>query len=190
MSASLVMSSDLDRTAKEFVELLEVWLRLAKKEHSKNKLAFKQTIEESVLPMVDKKYFAYQAAGSHLKKMSDEQKAEYVKSLEQALINGYASILMYYNNEQLLLQQIRIADSGKLAKVVVSAIPKGSVNSPKGNIVLSWRYNKEMKNWLIYDVQSDGISLLEIKRKEISSFISKHGVDVLNSKLTMTRTVC
>jgi phospholipid transport system substrate-binding protein len=179
----------LDNTAREFIEQLEFKLKEAKNNDPKNKQAFRQTIRDSVLPMVDKKYFAYKTLGSHLKKMSNEQKTEYVDSLEQTLINSYASILMHYNNERLLLQQIKMADSGKLAKVIVSAIPQDGVHSPTRNIVLSWRYNKEIDNWRIYDFQSDGISLLQSKQKEISSIISKHGIDGLNNRLRKVETV-
>lgn len=184
-----VQSTVLDDTAKGFVDLLELRLKEAKKSYPQDKQAFRKTIKDSVLPMVDKKYFAFKAAGSHLKKMSNEQKAEYVDSLEQTLINSYASILMHYNNEQLVLQQVKMADSGKLAKAIVIAFPQEGINSPVRNIILSWRYNKEISNWRIYDFQSDGISLLQSKQKEISSIISKHGVDGLNKKLRMVETV-
>lgn len=176
-SYSIAASELIDNEAQTFTTTLEKHLRITKAQFPDDPNAIKAVVEEVVLPIVDKKYFAYKVLGKHAVKMSDEQKALFTELLMTSMVSNYMTILRQYNNESLLLETVKVSDSGKTAKTRIAVHSNIGTNVKDKSIVLAWRFNKTKEHWTIYDLEAEGISLLQSKQKEIASLISQQGIE-------------
>ena len=136
-------------------------------------------VHQDILPYVDTRYFAYKVLGKHLEKLSKEQREEFVQLLTDSLMNNYAHSLKGYDNEQLELSNVTMAPSKKTSQVSMKLNGKGK----NTNLTTKWRYSEQSRQWLMYDLIVEGVSLLQTKQKEMASLIAAHGPDAVISKL-------
>ena len=172
---SFASSELIEVKARDFTLSLEKHLKLIKSRLPDDPNAIRTVIEEVVLPNVDTRYFAYKILGKHASQMTNEQKETFKELLKVSMINNYIAVLKHYNNEALLLETVRKSESGKTAKALIKVSANIDVNTKAKKLVLVWRYNKEIGTWNIYDLEAEGISLLQSKQKEIASVINQHG---------------
>lgn len=128
--------------------------------------------------------------GKHGVKMTEQQKLVFTELLKGSMVNNYISVLKHYNNESLILEAVSLSESGKTAKTKILITSVNDLTVKDKKIVLAWRYNKEKEEWKIYDLEAEGISLLQSKQKEIASVINKHGIEnmlaLLSNKAQVT----
>ena len=136
-------------------------------------------VNQDILPFVDTRYFAYKVLGKHLEKLSKEQREEFVQLLTDSLMNNYAHSLKGYDNEQLELSNVTMAPSKKTSQVSMKLNGKGK----NTNLTTKWRFSEQSRQWLMYDLIVEGVSLLQTKQKEMASLIAAHGPDAVISKL-------
>ena len=186
-------SEQIEHEAKAFTTSLEKHLRLIKVRFPDDPNALRAVVEEVILTNVDAKYFAYKVLGKHVTKMTELQKLSFVDLLKTSMVNNYIAVLKHYNNESLLLEAVNKSESGKTAKTRILITPVNNSAAKDKKIVLAWRYNKEKGVWKIYDLEAEGISLLQSKQKEIASIINKQGVenmlDLLGNKAKTTKSI-
>lgn len=193
LSMPYVMANpeQIELEAKAFTTSLEKHLRLIKARFPNDPNALRAVVEEVILTNVDAKYFAYKVLGKHVTKMTELQKLSFVDLLKTSMVNNYIAVLKHYNNESLLLETVNKSESGKTAKAKILIAPVNNSGEKDKKIVLAWRYNKEKGVWKIYDLEAEGISLLQSKQKEIASIINKQGIenmlDLLGNKAKITK---
>lgn len=187
---AIANSDQIDLEAKTFTSTLEDQLRLIKVRFPDDPNALRAVVEEVILTNVDAKYFAYKVLGKHGVKMTEQQKLVFTELLKGSMVNNYISVLKHYNNESLILEAVSLSESGKTAKTKILITSVNDLTVKDKKIVLAWRYNKEKEEWKIYDLEAEGISLLQSKQKEIASVINKHGIEnmlaLLSNKAQVT----
>lgn len=134
----------------------------------------KVVIEEELLPFFDYKYAAYKVLGSHLKKTTKSQRNDFINVFRVHLINVYGHILFEYKK-----QKFDILDNNnfKNKKIVsINVIVRGE-NDQLTHFVFKLKKNSKTKEWKVFDVIAEGISMLHSKQSEFGELIQKKGID-------------
>jgi phospholipid transport system substrate-binding protein len=137
-------------------------------------------VDEELMPHIDYKYAAYKILGKNLKKTSKEQRAKFVVSMRQYLIRTYANALMQYQDQQVIFEKDKPTKGKNIVSVSTQIIDN---NRPTIDIAFKLRQNKKSKEWKAYDMVVEGISLLSSKQAELTSRISKQGIEQVTLEL-------
>lgn len=137
-------------------------------------------VEEELMPFIDYRYSAFKILGSHLKKASKEQRTMFSEAMSQNLARTYASALMSYKNQQVLFETEKPVVGHKIVAIRAKII---EVNKPTINVVFKMRINKKNKEWKVFDMVVEGISLLSSKKAELGKRISQYGVEQVTREL-------
>lgn len=129
-------------------------------------------LSQYLLPEVDTRYFTYKVLNKNMAKVPDELKAAFVSELTLQLINTYSNLLTAYNNEVINIGQSTLSKSGKMAMVDITIVGKSKTNKAVVKLMLS-----NDSNWLFFDIEVEGISLLQTKQAEINASFTKLGVE-------------
>jgi ABC-type transporter MlaC component len=137
-----------------------------------NKANIRGVLSQYLLPEVDTRYFTYKVLNKNMAKVPDELKAAFVSELTLQLINTYSNLLTAYNNEVINIGQSTLSKSGKMAMVDITIVGKSKTNKAVVKLMLS-----NDSNWLFFDIEVEGISLLQTKQAEINASFTKLGVE-------------
>lgn len=134
---------------------------------------------EFVLPYVDTKKMARYVMGRYWRTASDTQKVSFVNAFSNTLIRSYSKSLLKLHIE---LVDVRPAQPVKPGRVTVPSI----VDQADGNrtdVVYRAYLNDKTKQWMLYDVSIEGISMLLNYRKAYASDFSKKGIDAVITEM-------
>ena len=136
----------------------------------------KVIIEEELIPYFDYKYASYSVLGPHLRKTTSAQRSLFVDVFKEYSINAYGHILLNYDQ-----QKITIVDNKnfKTKKIVNIPVRMRDNSGLVTQLNFKLRKNKKTKEWKVFDVIAEGISLLDTKRSEFGPVIQKQGIDKL-----------
>ena len=67
-------------------------------------LLMRDIIEEELMPSIDYRYASYRILGKHLKKISKQQRAEFVKAMRHYLVRTYSIALAKYKNQKVIFE--------------------------------------------------------------------------------------
>ena len=136
------------------------------------KVNIRAVLTEYLLPEVETRYFTYKVLNKNLTKVPEALRESFVTELSLQLINTYSSLLNKYNNEQLYIGQSSLSPSGKMAMVDITIVGK-----TKSNKALVKLMQSNANDWLFFDIEVEGISLLQTKQGEINASFNRLGVD-------------
>lgn len=109
------------------------------------------------------------------KKISADERKEFVELFQQFLTRSYVGNVDGYSGEQVEFLKERL--KGKFAEVQTKVV------SPKVKIPLDYRLLKKNERWGVYDVVIDGVSLTKNYRGQFSRIIKSSSFDGLLEKL-------
>jgi ABC-type transporter MlaC component len=173
ISTSVFASAD---TAKDKVKTVfgqvEKSLVMLKQTQGLTKASIREVLTEYLLPEVETRYFTYKVLNKNLTKVPEALRDAFVTELSLQLINTYSSLLNKYNNEALHIGQSSLSPSGKIAMVDITIIGKTKTNKALVKLVQS-----NDQAWRFFDIEVEGISLLQTKQGEINASFNRLGVD-------------
>jgi phospholipid transport system substrate-binding protein len=173
ISTSVFASAD---TAKDKVKTVfgqvEKSLIMLKQTQGLTKASIREVLTEYLLPEVETRYFTYKVLNKNLTKVPEALRDAFVTELSLQLINTYSSLLNKYNNEELHIGQSSLSPSGKIAMVDITIIGKTKTNKAIVKLVQS-----NDQAWRFFDIEVEGISLLQTKQGEINASFNRLGVD-------------
>jgi phospholipid transport system substrate-binding protein len=137
-------------------------------------------VKEELMPFIDYRYSAFKILGSHLKKASKEQRMMFSEAMSQNLERTYASALMNYQNQQVLFETEKSVVGHQIVAIKAQII---DTNKPTINVVFKMRVNKKTREWKVFDMVIEGISLLSSKKSELGKRISQYGVEQVTLEL-------
>ncbi len=137
-------------------------------------------VEEELMPSIDYRYASYRILGKHLKKISKEQRADFVIAMRHYLVRTYATALTKYKNQQVIFEADKPTKGKKIVSVKTQIV---DLNAPTIDVVFKMRQNKKTKQWKAYDMVVEGISLLSSKQAELSNKIARQGVEQVTLEL-------
>ncbi|MGR6841326.1 phospholipid-binding protein MlaC [Aliivibrio wodanis] len=142
----------------------------------------KVIVKEELMPYVNIKYSAYKLLGSHLKKTTSEERAEFVKAFDAYLISSYAQVLTLYTNQEIVLEKAKKIPEGRsIISVRVDILDSAR---PTVKVDFKLRKNKKTGEWQAFDMVAEGVSLLSTKQSEWNGKIRKEGISSVSKELT------
>ncbi|PKI14828.1 MlaC/ttg2D family ABC transporter substrate-binding protein [Colwellia sp. 12G3] len=137
-------------------------------------------VEEELMPSIDYRYASYRILGKHLKTISKEQRAEFVKAMRHYLVRTYSIALSKYKNQEVVFEAEKPINGKRIIGIKTQIIEQGA---PTINIVFQMRQDKKTKQWKAFDITVEGISLLSTKQAELNKKIAQQGIDLVTLEL-------
>lgn len=148
------------------------------KADKKHKISEKEVNEIFALfdQQFDYKLMARLSLASAFNKLSKQQKELYFKTFEHSLKNNFASKLQMYTNQNIKVTSGKQVNANRYRLSAALIID----NKPE-NIV--FKFYNDKGNWLIYDVDILGISIVGTYRAQFQDVMANGGFKVLIKKL-------
>ena len=134
-------------------------------------------IREAVDTAFDWVAFSQRALGPHWKKLSKDQKKEFVYLFGQLIEQTYMDKTRLYSDEKMIYLGEKLDEK---YGIVDAAITRSSGS----NIDIQFRIIKNKnEKWFVYDIHIEGVSLVNNYRSQFNNFLIRSGYSELISKL-------
>lgn len=141
----------------------------------------KTIVREELMPYVHVKYSASKILGRNFSTTTPEQREPFFAVFEKYIEQQYAQILTLYTDQKLDIEKPRTAPDDKTAQVNIKIIQSGK--QPVIHLVFYWYKNSKSGKWQVFDMASEGASMVDTKQKEWSPIIVKQGLETLTKRL-------
>ena len=127
--------------------------------------------------IMDFKLAAYLSLGKHWKKISKTQKKEFVEIFQQYINNYIVEKIDLYTNQKIDIGDSKIVKKGR-AELEIGILSGGETLQ----VNFKLRKNKK-KEWRVYDVDIEGVSLITTFRSQFSGVLKNTSFEELLEKL-------
>ena len=127
--------------------------------------------------IMDFQLAAYLSLGKHWKKISKTQKKEFVETFQQYINNYIVEKIDLYTNQKIDIGDSKIVKKGR-AELEIGILSGGETLQ----VNFKLRKNKK-KEWRVYDVDIEGVSLITTFRSQFSGFLKNNSFEELLEKL-------
>jgi ABC-type transporter MlaC component len=163
---------DAKAKVKQIFSQVESSLIKLKQTETLTKANIRDVLNQYLLPEVDTRYFTYKILNKNFTKVPEELREPFIAELSLQLINTYSNLLNKYDNEVINIGESTISKSGKMAMVDITIV--GSTKTNKAVVKL---LQSSTQAWLFFDIEVEGISLLQTKQAEINASFNKLGIE-------------
>ncbi|MGB6103984.1 MAG: ABC transporter substrate-binding protein [Pusillimonas sp.] len=146
---------------------------------SGNLESINKVIDEYVLPYVNFEKTTRLAAGRHWREATPQQQKDLVQAFKGTLIRTYSGALTKVDQRSAFTMLPFRGDASADDVVVRSTLTQS--NGPA--VGIDYRLEKTQQGWKIYDLNVEGIWLIQNYRNQFSQQISQNGVDGLIAAL-------
>lgn len=136
----------------------------------------RQKIWDIISHYFDFKEMAKRSLGRHWRKLTEEQREEFVDLFSYLLQHSYIGKIDKYTNEKVVYDKEII--QGKYATVKTTILSKNDVQIP-----VNYRLKKKGDKWMVYDVSVEGVSLVNNYRAQFNSVIVSKSYEALVERL-------
>ncbi len=140
-------------------------------------------INETVIPIIDLNAMGKLILGKYWKTASEEQRKKFIAEFKDMLVRTYAKSLVDYGHAKVNVLPKRGKQGGKYY-TVKTELDIGSGKKPL-QIAYIFRNNKE-KEWKVFDLAVDGLSLVKNFRTSFGQEIKEISLDALIERLAST----
>lgn len=134
----------------------------------------KEIIKNDLMPYVDIKYASFKVMGASIRDTNEQQRNRFVSAFTTYIIDTYSSALAKYNTDQTI--EIDPKTQGDEKNTIVN-VKITTQDSQTFNVMFKLRQNNKTKEWKVFDLVAEGISLLSSKQAEFSNIINQKGID-------------
>ena len=127
--------------------------------------------------IMDFQLAAYLSLGKHWKKISKTQKKEFVETFQQYINNYIVEKIDLYTNQKIDIGDSKIVKKGR-AELEIGILSGGETLQ----VNFKLRKNKK-KEWRVYDVDIEGVSLITTLRTQFSGVLKNSSFEELLEKL-------
>ncbi|MGB1692553.1 MAG: MlaC/ttg2D family ABC transporter substrate-binding protein [bacterium] len=127
--------------------------------------------------IMDFQLAAYLSLGKHWKKISKTQKKEFVETFQQYINNYIVEKIDLYTNQKIDIGDSKIVKKGR-AELEIGILSGGETLQ----VNFKLRKNKK-KEWRVYDVDIEGVSLITTFRSQFSGVVKNSSFEELLEKL-------
>lgn len=137
--------------------------------------AINQIVTDHVLPYVNLEKTTRLSAGRYWRQASSQQQSDLVKAFMGTLIRTYSSAFKQVDSKS-KLTVLPFRGDPNADDVVVRSTLSQSNTAPVG---IDYRLEKTPEGWKIYDLNVEGIWLIQNYRNQFAQQISQNGIDGL-----------
>lgn len=170
-TAASLFAMQKDTIKEEMTIEIEKVQKILKDTQLKKELK-KTQIEKIIDNVFDYKIMARIALGKNWKKISKAQRAEFSDLFESKLKTSYIEKLDLYTDEE-----VKILDLMPYKKTRLQL--KTQIIGQDDNYEVNYNFynNKKKKEWLIYDVDIVGVSIIQTYRKQFAGLLKEKSFD-------------
>ncbi|AAW84892.2 predicted ABC-type organic solvent transporter [Aliivibrio fischeri ES114] len=184
--SSAINAQEIDKTKpyEMMAQVSEITFARLKSEQSAIKTdpnILKTVVDEELMPYVNVKYAAYKLLGTHLKKTTPEERAEFVTAFRDYLVSSYAQVLTLYTDQKIVLEKAKKIPEGK--RIISVRVDILDSARPTVKVDFKLRKNKKTGEWQAFDMVAEGVSLLSTKQSEWNGKIRKEGISSVSAEL-------
>jgi phospholipid transport system substrate-binding protein len=155
-------------------------IQTKKKELSANPAKIYPLVDEILLPRFDFTQISRLVLGDHWKTATAPEKKSFIKEFRELLVRTYATALLSYSGQEIEYPPVKSAPNAKKVKIKTKVKNAGASAVP---IDYSLYLSKSKKDWKVYDVTIDGVSLVSTYRTNFNSQIRRNKLAGLISDL-------
>ncbi|MFA6789684.1 MAG: ABC transporter substrate-binding protein [Arcobacteraceae bacterium] len=133
--------------------------------------------------MFDYNLMSQLSLGNQWKLLSQEQKVEFATNFEKRLKTAYIDKLYLYTNETIIVKELNKLNDNRIQ------IPMHIIGGKETYEVIYKLYKNPENNWLIYDVDILGISIIQTYRNQFVGVLQKDSFASLIEKLNKVEAV-
>nr|WP_239990143.1 ABC transporter substrate-binding protein [Corticimicrobacter populi] len=145
-----------------------------------------RAVDELILPYVDFEKTTRLAAGRHWRSATPEQRQQLAEAFRGTLIRTYSGALTQVDN-QTAIQMLPFRGDADAKDVVVSS---QFIQGTRPLARVDYRLEKTPDGWKVYDLNVEGIWLIQNYRNQFNQQIQQNGIDgliqALNTQNTQT----
>lgn len=135
-------------------------------------------VDEVLLPYFDKRFSGRLVLGKHWKGTSEEQRADFIETFYQFLLQSYADSILDFRHDQVEILTGEGELDGNRARV------KTRMRLDDGSQVpVNYSMRKSKAGWRVYDVRVEGVSYVQNYRNQFDAEIRANGVDSVIARL-------
>ncbi len=138
----------------------------------KNPELLKSIIREELMPYVDYEYAAFKVLGKYVRDVDAKDRKAFVDAFKEYIVTVYAQLFTQYRDTQDIVVEKTNALSGDKIVVVKSRI----IEPGRPDISVVFKLIYRSGNWGAFDMEAEGISMLNTKRKEIGAAMDRLGI--------------
>ncbi|NYT58658.1 ABC transporter substrate-binding protein [Alcaligenaceae bacterium] len=138
-----------------------------------------QAIDQYVMPYVNFEKTTRLAAGRYWRQATPQQQKDLVQAFKGTLVRTYSGALTKVDQQSAFKMQPFRGDASADDVVVRSTMTQS--NGPE--VAIDYRLEKTPQGWKIYDLNVEGIWLIQNYRNQFAQQISQNGIDGLIAAL-------
>ncbi|MCK9455142.1 MAG: ABC transporter substrate-binding protein [Sulfurimonas sp.] len=176
---SLVADEQIDLKNRFLEKIKEVTLIVENKELSKDER--NRNIVKSLTPMFDFELMAKLSLGTAWRELSQENADKFVELYVERMKHSYSAKIDAYEDEKVEVKSIDQPQPNRIALVT-------DLVSKEEKLEIVYKYHKpktkaaDKDEWLIYDVEIIGVSILKTDRAQFKEFLrTKSIVDLMDA---------
>ncbi len=135
-------------------------------------------VDELLLPHFASNTISRKVLGKHARKISDEQKKQFLDAFRFYMIRFYSKAFAAYSDQT--FEFLEAPEYMDKKKVTVKTLLVQSGGSP---IPIDYRMQRSGDSWKIIDIKIEGISMVISNRSQFGTQISRDGIDTVIAKL-------
>ncbi|HEY0708530.1 MAG TPA: ABC transporter substrate-binding protein [Polyangia bacterium] len=136
-------------------------------------------IQKIVGSFLDFEEIAKRSLAKHWDALTPKQRTEFVKTLRELIERNYLRQLYGQPDYNLKLEQEQVTGSDATVNGTLLAKAKGK----KVTMALEYKMVRKNNRWVVYDIITDDLSLLENYRAEFNKVIQKESFEALLGKM-------
>ena len=177
MPLAIAQAPPIQQTAYESVvestDVLLAKLTEVKPIYEEDPQRFYREVQLALDPYVDFEGFAKRVMAKHYRKANDSQRERFVLEFKQSLIDTYATALLEFDNQKVVVLPPTSADDGETAVILVEVHAKSGAVYPV-------HYQLELINdrWLLRNVIINGINMGLQFRSQFNAYMQKYRQDL------------
>ena len=133
-------------------------------------------IRKAVDERFDWKEMSRRALAIHWSKRTDDEKTEFIKLFGELLEDTYMDKVGGYSGEVVTYEGEKVSGPYGIVKVKI-------LTQNDKPIFVKYRVKKKGKDWFVYDISIEGVSLINNYRKQFNSIINRSSYEDLVEKL-------
>lgn len=142
--------------------------------YKKDPEQLRTVVKEDLMPYINVRYAALKVLGPLARKASKEDRDLFTKAFYDYLVKSYAQIFLQYTDQKIEIEKGKeIASNRKTVSVRVDIIDK---SRPPIHLDFKLRKNNKTLDWQVFDIQVEGVSMLDTKANEWRPLLRKDGI--------------
>ena len=176
MSVAQAAPAPPDQVVKTAVERVQNLIHENHQKYRADLGAFYKVVDTEIVPLFDVRYIAQLVLGKNWKSASEEQRTHFAESFKNMLIRSYANAMLeYHDSIKAEWKPLRMAADATDVSVNSNLVREGKPPTPVGfSMHLAGDGEKQ---WKIYDITVESISLVTNFRGQIAAEIKNTGID-------------